>query len=49
MDIYIMTDDLEKCRKCGARTNFEDFMDNNEICQIHICPCCNYEYIVKEE
>lgn len=42
LDRYEEKDIVEKCRKCGTKTNIEkiDF-DGSEI---HVCPSCNYKY-----
>ena len=52
LDIYIMDDDPVNCPKCGRRTKFETFLqDDASIVQRHDCPDnnCRYEFIVEED
>lgn len=46
LDIFYSTDQPETCRKCGARTEFEDLLSGR---QRHECPKCKYVYLVEEE
>jgi len=45
MTTFIMSDQPEVCRYCGARTEFEEIDDNT---QLHECPNCNKKYKLVE-
>jgi len=46
VDIYLMTDQPETCRKCGVRTLW---FDNTNDIQTHECPNCRYYYVLEAE
>ncbi|MCX5830336.1 MAG: DNA (cytosine-5-)-methyltransferase [Deltaproteobacteria bacterium] len=43
--IFLMTDQPETCGICGARTNWIDYKNGQ---QLHTCPSCNYIYLLEE-
>jgi DNA (cytosine-5)-methyltransferase 1 len=45
LDIFLMTDQPETCGTCGARTNWIDYKNGQ---QLHTCPNCNYIYLLEE-
>ena len=46
MDIYVMTENPETCRKCGTRT---DIIEDNTTVQKHQCPKCSYTYLLEDD
>jgi predicted Zn-ribbon and HTH transcriptional regulator len=44
-DTFLMTDQPETCRECGARTHF----DEDDDIQYHRCPKCNKVYTLEED
>jgi hypothetical protein len=47
LDVFLATDQPETCRKCGARTEFDDFLNSSK--QLHKCKACGYSYITEED
>jgi len=45
LDVFLMTDQPETCGICGARTNWIDYKNGQ---QLHTCPNCNYIYLLEE-
>jgi hypothetical protein len=45
LDVFLMTDQPETCRKCGVRTEWISYKDDS---QLHTCPSCDYIYLVEE-
>lgn len=45
LTIFLMTDQPETCGICGARTNWIDYKNGQ---QLHTCPSCNYIYLLEE-
>ena len=45
LDVFLMTDQPETCRKCGVRTKWISYKDGS---QLHTCPSCDYIYLVEE-
>jgi hypothetical protein len=44
LPIYIGTDQPETCRKCGARTEFDEIGGG---LQLHQCLNCSIQYVVE--
>ena len=56
LDTFLMTDQPETCRKCGARTEIvDDFTTDREggssetRHQLHQCPECGYRYWLDDD
>ena len=53
LDIYIMSDQPETCRKCGAGTDFSSHSipteEGYEAWQVHTCLGCGYKYKLVED
>jgi hypothetical protein len=50
LDVYIMSDQPEQCRLCGARTEIEhEDVEDGLITQIHHCHNCNYTYQLESD
>ena len=45
LDIFIMTDQPETCRRCGTRTDFEDLSNSR---QLHRCINCHFTYWLED-
>jgi hypothetical protein len=45
-DVYLISDQPECCRQCGARTNYIDVAPG---LQEHHCPECFYVYLVEDD
>ena len=45
LDVFLMTDQPETCRKCGVRTEWISCKDGS---QLHTCPSCDFIYLVEE-
>lgn len=45
LDVFLMTDQPETCRKCGVRTKWISYKGGF---QLHTCPSCDYSYLLEE-